>query len=260
MAINECLVPIPWETRNLGVASFEVTQQFIDNPNEEKLKIEIKDKIEQHKSIFIQSRVAKEGYPVVAILERNDFYFVEAVLTPYTKIKENTVLEKFISDKSKFIPDCYTSSDWTVVQMNKEDGSLCLRIKEIATGSFSDDRFHVDSQCSEEIANSRFVFWVDDLLADEQVIFHTINYLGKAQGFMARKSNNLILAGFSKEFIGKGLAKFFWLRVLEDLQNKGFSQAYTLISTNNTPVLNLYTKLGFKFKNPAVTLHYWGED
>lgn len=257
MVINECLVSIPWETRNLGVASFEVTQQFIDNPDEENLKYAIKDKIEQHNRIFIQARVAKDSYTAVAILEKTGFYFVEAVLVPYTNMRENAVIERFISNKSEFIPEHYASSDWTVVRMNKKDTSLCLRIKEIATESFSDDRFHIDPQCSEEIASARFSFWVDDLLADEKVSFYTMDYLGQVQAFMACKSNNLVLGGLSKRCAGKGLGKFFWLSVLEDMCNQGLHQVQTLISVNNIPVLNLYVRLGFKFKNPAVTLHCW---
>ena len=255
MAMSKCLISIPWETRNIGLQSFEVTEDFIRDPYEETLKNALKKKIEEHGRIFVQARVGKDNSRAIPLLERSNFYFVETILVPYTTLKTNSVLNRFIANKSEFLPAQYNCNDLAVVPVNKEDNSLCLRIKEIATESFSDDRFHIDPQCSEETANARFSFWVDDLFADKQVIFHTINYLGKAQGFIARKSDNLILTCFSKEFIGKGLAKFFWLRVLEDMLNEGFSQTHTLISTNNTPALNLYTRLGFKFKNPAVPLH-----
>ena len=257
MVINECLVSIPWETRNLGVASFEVTQQFIDNPDEENLKYAIKDKIEQHNKIFIQARVAKDSYAATVTLEGNGFYFVEAVIEPYTNLKENFVLQSFISDKTKFTPTHYAKDDWTFAPMNKNDISLCLRVKQIAAESFSDDRFHIDPKCSEEIANARFSFWVDDLLADQNVSFYTMDYLGHPQAFMTRKSDYLVLGGLSKQCAGKGMGKFFWLSVLEDMLNEGLSQVQTLISVNNIPVLNLYVRLGFKFKHPAVTLHYW---
>lgn len=257
MVMDKCLIRIPWETRNLGLQSFEVSEDFVQGPDEQTLKDVLKTKIEEHGRIFVQARVSKGNSHVIPLLERNNFNFIETILVPYTTLQTNPVLNRFIADKSEFLPKQYNCNDCRVVQINKDDISSCLRIKEIGTESFSDDRFHIDHQCSNEIADIRFSFWIEDMLADEQVIFHTVNYLGRAQGFMTRKSDNLILAGFSKEFIGKGLAKFLWLSVLEDVANEGFSQVHTLISTNNTPVLNLYTRLGFKFKDPAVTLHYW---
>lgn len=257
MGMDDCLVSIPWETRNLGLQSFEVVDGFIHNPDEATLKRALKKKTGEHGQIFVQARVSKDNSHAVPLLERSGFYFIETVLVPYTKLKTNIVFERFVANKSEFLPAQYSPNDWTVTVFDRDDTSLCQRIRDIAAESFVDDRFHCDPRCDKAIADRRFSYWVDDLLADNDVIFYVIAYHGKTAGFMTRKSNNLVLGGLSRQYVGKGIGKFFWLSVLEDILNDGFSHVHTLIAVNNIPVLNLYVKLGFKFKDPAATFHYW---
>jgi hypothetical protein len=58
--------------------------------------------------------------------------------------------------------------------------------------------------------------------------------------------------------MGKGLGKFLWLESLSNMMTHGLEHATTRISANNVAALNLHTRLGFKFKNPASMFHYWG--
>ena len=255
--MDDCLVPIPWETRNLGLESFKVTDGFIHNPSEKTLESALKKKIKEHSRIFIQARISKDNYRIIPLLGRNNFYFVETVLVPYTTLETNLMLNHFIANKSEFLPKQYDVNGWEVAFFDKNDVSLCRSIKNIAAESFVDDRFHCDQQCDKAIADRRFSYWVDDLLADAGVIFHIITYHSEPVGFIASKSDDLILAGLSRKYVGKGIGTFFWLSILEDMLNKGYSRIHSMISTNNTPILNLYVKLGFRFKDPAATLHYW---
>lgn len=257
MDVNECLVSIPWEMRNLGLQSFEVADGFMHKPNESVLRAALKKKVEEHGQIFVQARVSWDAGPAITALERNSFYFVETVLVPYTNLKTNKVLTHFIGNRDAFVPDEPDRYEWKVVGVDKTDAPVFQRIKDIAFESFVDDRFHRDWQCDKETANRRFSYWVDDLLADDEVTFYVITHHGRSEGFMTRKCDNLILGGLSRQSVGKGIGKFFWLSVLEDMFNKGFSDVHTLISVNNIAVLNLYARLGFKFRDPAVTLHYW---
>ena len=257
MDMNECLVFIPWETRNLNLQSFEITDSFIRNPNEATLEKALREKISEHGQIFIQVRVSKDDSRIIPLLEQKGFYFVETVLVPYTKLKTNTVLGRFVANKSEFLPAQYSLDGCKVAVINREDSSLCQRIRDIAVESFVDDRFHCDPRCDKTIANKRFSYWVDDLLADTNITFYVITCYDEPAGFMTRKTNELVLGGLSRQYVGKGIAKFLWLSVLKDMLDEGHSAVHTLIAVNNIPVLNLYVGLGFKFKDPAATFHYW---
>jgi len=257
MDIDRCLVSVPWETRNLNVQSFEVADVFIQQPNESILQEALNKRIEEYGRIFVQARVSWEAGSAIFTLEHSGFYPVETVLIPYANLKTNKVLTYFIDNRDAFVPDRSRKDEWKVTGVDKTDTLLLQRIKDIALDSFVDDRFHRDWQCDKETASRRFSYWVDDLAADSEVTFLMITHRDKGEGFMARTFDNLILGGLSRKSVGKGVGKFFWLSVLEDMLNAGSPNVHTLISVNNIPVLNLYAGLGFKFKEPAVTLHYW---
>jgi ribosomal protein S18 acetylase RimI-like enzyme len=258
MRENGCLSEIPWETRNLGIRSFAIDACFINNPDSGLLHETISRKIDEHGDIFIQARTGKAGMLVAPILQRADFYFVETALVPYTVIRKNDALHRFLADKGAFVPARYDLHALEVFQVEKNDDAFYEAIREIAGESFTDDRFHLDLNCSKEIADRRYSYWVEDLLRDAAVDFDILRFSEETIAFMARKENNLLLAGFSRKYANSGLGDFFWLSVLEQMMREGTTQVQTMISTNNIPVLNLYARIGFKFKDPSVTFHYWG--
>jgi hypothetical protein len=257
MVEGEYLIHIPYETRNLGLPSFSLSEAFLENPDEELLKTIIADKASKLKRFFIQVRIAKVNLSIAPVLQRCGFYFVESILKPQTNLSNNIILNNFIDDRSSFIPGKYPEKTLKVHNLARNDKVTRARLKEIAEHSFSDDRFHIDLNCPDSIANRRFSNWVDDLYKDEGVDFYYLEYSGKAIAFMCHKNQNLILAGFEKQYVNSGLGDFFWLSVLETMLQRGICQVKTLIAVNNISVLNLYSRLGFKFKHPSVTFHYW---
>lgn len=253
----EYLSPIPYETRNLGMPSFSLNETFLENPNENLLKFSISEKTNKFNSLFIQARLAKENLNIAPVLQNCGFYFVESTLIPQSNLSKNVVLSKFIKNKNDFVPAKYRLDELNTYSLDRNDMIASSNIQEIAEESFLDDRFHIDPNCPDSIANKRFSYWISDLYSDENVIFYFLEHRNDKVGFMCHKTNDLILAGFNKKYRNSGLGEFLWLSGLEIMLNKGISQAKTLISVNNTSVLNLYSRLGFKFKHPSVTFHYW---
>jgi len=257
MSERTCLVEIPWETRNLGVQSFAVCEEFLENPEEDVLRRALQEKDNQLRGIFVQARLGKKHLPSARCLERSGFYFVESTLVPSCLLVKNQRLSDFACDSRPFVPQRFLLEELRLSLLDKVDPTGCRRVREIAAESFSDDRFHRDPQCGKEVADRRFVFWVDDLLADDAVVFNVLLYREEAIGFMARRGENLVLAGFSAKHVKSGLGDYLWLAVLEDMLQRGFVRVRTLISSSNTAVLNLYARMGFKFEESAATFHYW---
>jgi len=251
-----CLKPLPWETRNLGIASFAVNDAFLERPDERLLKECLAREADAHGSFFVQARF-KTDTGISRVLEKNGFYFVEATVCPHSNLSKNGQLRTFAIDPASFLPARYALADIERVSLDRNDSARCDAVRQIAGESFSDDRFHADYNCEQSVADRRFVYWVDDLMADPGVVFDVMLLKERPIAFMARKSEDLILAGFARKYAGAGLGDFLWLSVLRQLKEAGLNQARTLISVRNILVLNLYARLGFKFRDPCATFHYW---
>lgn len=252
-----CLTPLPWETRNLGMPSYAISDSFFESFDEIMLADEIERLFHQNGPIFIQARLHKAQLPFAISLQRVGFIYAESTLVPTTILKKNRSLEKFKENPSAFIPGLYDEQQIGFNKVERSDETALQSIRSIAREAFVDDRFHLDPKCPPQMADERFVHWVNDLAADESVIFYILSLKNVPLAFMTRKKENLILAGFGKEYRLSGLGDYLWLSVLLDMLKEDLYKVHTLFSVYNTGVMNLYTRLGFNFTDPCVTFHLW---
>jgi ribosomal protein S18 acetylase RimI-like enzyme len=251
------LTPIPWETRNLGVPSFTLSEPFFGSFDEKALSLEIENQARRQGRLFVQARLNKDRIQHAAALQRAGFFYAEANLSPFADLAKNRSLREFEKDPAAFIPGMYVAGEVRVARVEKADQGPLAGIRSIARESFLDDRFHLDPNCPRSLADERFVHWVNDLAADDSSVFYVLSYQGDPMGFMVRKGEEMILTGFGKEYRSSGLGDFLWLSTMSDMSRNGLTKAHTLISTNNMAVLNLYSRLGFSFKDASVTFHCW---
>lgn len=252
---------LSYESRNLGIDAFEIKSEGINKVLQpENLLSSIQKVIDEHDKVFINARIPKDAFKAAILLQEAGFYFIETTLSPHTKLIQNSILKRFIEVPIAFIPRKYQDRALAVRTIDKSDLQVKQQIQAIAQNSFVDDRFHIDPNCPDVIANQRFTYWIEDLYQDPATVFYVLNYDGESSGFLCRKEEHLILAGFSKAHRNRGFGDFLWLSVMADMLNRGLKRAHTLISTNNVPVLNLYARLGYQFKFPEITFHYWGDN
>ena len=255
MAESDLLIETPWESRNLGLATFALNEASIDALDPTRLENAISGLRKTHQHAFVFARIDKAKLAMAPILQSCGFYLVECTLEPYIQFSRNRIFAQFQNSPEQFLPKRF---DWTDICFEAAVPTPpAQRLFEIARESFSTDRFHMDYRCPPELANRRFELWVKDLLADRQVAFDLLKIRGQLVGFMARKEQQLILAGFSKDSQRSGLGDFLWLNSCSAVQASGYRSAETLISANNLPVLNLYSRLGFKFRNTGYSFHAW---
>ncbi len=257
MSNSECLVPLPYETRNLEVESFAVDDEFLLKPDLHILQSNLEAQEKEFKRIFVQAKIKKNAIEVSLILQKCGFYFMEVTVVPQSNLSKNAILHQFVENKSDFTPECYCQDDLNIQITNQDNIDVKESIKKIANKSFTDDRFHLDPKCPNSSADIRFVNWVGDLYSDENVTFYLLKYKADNIAFMCRKDSHLILAGFHSSYRNSGLGDYLWLSVMQDMIEEKITHANTLISVNNAAVLNLYARLGFKFKDTSMTYHYW---
>jgi hypothetical protein len=254
---TSCLVPVPWETRNLERASYALTPFFIEQPNE-KMLLEELTSARQQGALFVQGRFPQNEIGLMQLLQRHGFYWVESTLCPFSNLNKNTLLQAFRADAFQFLPRSCNSQELSVFRVPKTDTSLKEAVLKLAYATFSNDRFHHDPHCSEHVANQRFVFWISDLWEDSDVIFHVLTQKEVPIGFVVSKGSDLIMGGFAHG-AGRGLANYLFLAALDDLSRSGISYVQTLVSTHNIASLNMHARLGFLFRAPAMTMHFWSD-
>jgi ribosomal protein S18 acetylase RimI-like enzyme len=253
---SNCLEALPWETRNLGVASFSVRASFVANPDEKALMRALAAVQDAHGSCFVQARFTADT-TVARTLAQCGFYFVETVLSPHVSLAKHAVLDRFVADPARVLPGRCALADLEVGDLAAGDHATAAAVRAIAGESFVDDRFHIDHSCDHATANRRYQLWVDDLLRDDGVRCHVLRLRTEPVGFLASRQGDLLLAAFAPRYAGAGLGEYFWLRVLQDLRLGGTKVVRTVISTNNVAALNLYVRLQFKLAAPRATFHLW---
>lgn len=254
--MNDCFLPLDYESRNLGMPAYHLSDEFMAAPNEAILSGSLVALRSSLPRFFMQARVDKSRAAAIPLLGRNGFLFAECAITPFTNLRTNPVLRAFLADRNSVLPGRYAPAEVSVTELDRTDRELTARVREIAAESFVDDRFHLDPHCPPPLADRRYRFWVDDLLAADGT-FHLMRIRSAVVGFMARRREHLVLAGFTRTYAAAGLGDYLWLSVLATMLTDDIGTAVTQIAVNNIAVLNLYARLGFKFKSPATVFHLW---
>lgn len=252
-----CLTPLEYETRNLGMASFAVTDEYIATPDSTELKTTLATVAALHDRLFIQAKLILPQHSTAQhVLAAHGFMFAETALSPYCRISHNSTLHAFRTDRQAWLPRRSRNSELEIGLLERTSATEQAAVSRIAGESFNSDRFHLDPNCPPGAADRRYVLWVEDLLRSDAT-FHLIRCRGEIIGFLVRTGQRLLLAGFARKYAMSGLGDFFWLSVLDAMASDGIELATTQISANNLPVLNMYARLGFKFRDATALFHYW---
>ncbi len=251
---------IPWETRNLGMPSFEF-QPVADTAAIKNALASIKR--QSGNNIFAQMKIKSECVAEIRAAEEAGFQFAEMALDPWIDTLKSAVYKSYVENRQLFAPPGVTESlivsDCTYSSaLSSDDRTSVAAISEQV---FVADRFHMDPNVSKEVADSRMALWVtEDLFSEQQQTMCSITrHEGQVAGYIVWKKDRLILGGLAKAFIGRGYAKLLYMDTISHVVQAGHPTLSTTISANNVEVLNLYTRLGFSFRSPVCVMHYWGE-
>ena len=210
----------PWDSAILGVDSFEI----ID------LSPEVLDWVKNnpgHYTLKIDPLSSKK------LLDDYGFYYCDTLLEPYCS-----------QDRFVF----FRHADISISREVKLKDVLA-----ICHGAFAHGRFHRDFHINNELADIRYDNWVKQIYQSGDV--YGLFYARELVGFIGLIKNKLALHAISKGFQGKGLAKFFWSAVCREFFTKGYKELTSSVSATNIPVINLYSSLGFRFRNPIDIYH-----
>lgn len=167
------------------------------------------------------------------LLHEHGFYYCDTLLEPYVTPEKLSI---------QMNPDCSISKD-----MSWQD------LLPICHGAFAHGRFHRDFNLDTARADLRYDNWLHELHGKKQV--YGLFWQGELTGFIAHAGNSLVLHAVAEAYRGKGWAKFWWSAVCRELFSVGHLEVKSSISAANMAALNLYTSLGFSFRNPLDIYH-----
>ena len=125
--------------------------------------------------------------------------------------------------------------------------SLC---NEIRKGVFSTDRIALDNNFGKDISNKRYCNWINDEYRNNNNNIFEIRFGEKKIGFFGikEKSNltyEIFLGGIYLEMQNFGLGFSIITKSIEEIITRNGKQLITHVSSNNIPIIRLYTQLGF---------------
>jgi len=210
----------PWDQKAFGIPCYE-----IDGFNPESGQW-----AQQHPGHYT-TRVSPLANKQV--LEQYGFYYCDTLIEPFCS------QEQFIAhqDKRTSLSQAVTLED-------------LLRISKQA---FIFGRFHKDFNISNTMADQRYDDWLTQLFNEGKVTGLLFN--SQLAGFIAVDNSHLVLHALHSEFRGQGIAKFLWSDVCSKLFASGVGEISSSISAANLAAVNLYSSLGFKFRNAQDIYH-----
>lgn len=120
-------------------------------------------------------------------------------------------------------------------------------------GTFTHGRFHRDFHLDQARADERYAHWLTQLHKDNGVF--GLRYEDQVVGFIGCAGNRLVLHALAERWRGRGLAKYFWSSLCDRMFAEGAKEISSSISATNLAALNLYARLGFKFRSPVDVYH-----
>lgn len=220
MKMSEAIINTPWDERALGVKTYEI-------------RILSADVIEEIRHMPGHFTVRVDPLSSKKILHDNGFYYCDTLVEPFC------TPDRFIAFKN---PSAGVSRAVSQAELSG-----------LAYDVYFYGRFHRDFQIKSELADRRYSLWLEDLYNAGNV--WGLMYKDVLAGFFGLDENRIVLNAVGRKYQGKGLAKFLWSAGCAELFRTGHDEIMSSISVANVAILNVYSALGFRFRNPLDIYH-----
>lgn len=134
-------------------------------------------------------------------------------------------------------------------------------IQAVAHAAFTTGRLLLDWRVDPELSKRRYSNWVRTSFENPSHEVVKAELDGNLVGFFvveARADDSVYwhLTAVAPDWQGKGIGLSLWRTMLLRHRAAGVRLVETTVSGHNTPVMNLYARLGFSFTAPQMTFHW----
>jgi len=196
-----------------------------------------------HQVALVSCRLPHDRLRESMLLESQGFRFVEMVYP----MRYNSVQAA-----------AFPASDLRIERATLSD---LESIQEIGAAAFATGRFNMDPRIGPDLGGKRYAVWVANSLQSESQIVVKALLENQLVGFFIYEnrpddSTYWHLTAVSPAHQGRGIGGILWREMIMLHQREARKKIETVVSARNTPVLNLYAKLGFRFESPQMTFHW----
>lgn len=192
---------------------------------------------------LVSCRLSHDQLGASMFLEDRGFRFVEMVYSPRLDSLEALL-------PASDAPSISTASP--------EDIPI---IEEIAGHAFLTGRFLLDRRLDPELSAKRYRVWVRNSFANPRhtVLKATIGTSIVGFFIVEERTDGCAywhLTAIAPDWQGRGVGRALWTAMAVRHREAGCRRVETTISAHNTPVINLYARLGFRFQPADMTFHW----
>ncbi len=235
---------VPWDTEIVGEPVAEISRlRVIDIDNAGRDYSAFTGWCEDHKITLCNCRLPQERLTEAMFLEERGFRFIELNYHPrLTGLRSMELGE----------------DDLTVEVASDGDREP---LADMAGRIFRHGRFHQDPRVGPVLGNRRYRVWMVNAFDRPQQTVLKCSRGGEIVGFFVVEHPEpdhcfWSLNGLAPGLQGQGLGKRVWKALLRWHQGEGVDTVTTSISSHNIEAFNLYVSLGFRFAEPAMTMHW----
>jgi len=243
-ALTLAYFQVPWDSDIFGFPVGQITHIQVDDPTEAGVELGAFQAWLQEREIqLVSCRLAHDRLRESMFLEQAGFRFVEMVLHPH------------VADLQGY--SCAPQG----LRVERAVESDLTDIEAIATRAFGYERFHADPRLQPDLADRRYQTWVRNSCNHAQQRLYKISDGPDLVAFFVTENHPdglcyWHLTAIAPELQGRGYGKRVWREMLRHHQREGMARVATTIAARNTPVLNLYSSLDFRFQPPEMTFHW----
>jgi len=235
---------VPWDSEIYGTVVAQVNDIEVLDADGATEDFEAFEAWRQAGSVGIVScRLPHDRLRESILLEQRDFRFIEMVLHPRVQLSGDP-----------------PPPDAGLLIARAEEADVAELVS-LAERAFGHERYHVDPRLDPRLGDRRYGRWVRSSLAQESQSLLRVSDSGRTVALFIveeRPDRSVYwhLTAIAPEFQGRGYGRRVWRAMLRRHSLDGLREVTTTISARNTPVLNLYSQLQFRFDPPEMTFHW----
>ena len=223
------IVDAVWEQRNLGVSCYEITCERDDSVDE------LVHALNSYEAQYMVLKIPSGMVPHMMAAQAHNYTFIEALAHVTHDLKSFTPVgvQKRLLESVNYAP--MDAADVDVLRHQLEEGI------------FATDRIALDPVFSPQLANRRYIGWLEDEVARGAELFKLIfreQTIGFFAAYMQKQVLCAIVGGMYSGVSGSLGSSMVYSLILEAV-NKKASRISSHVSLNNTSAIRLHSNLGF---------------
>ncbi|MDO5674706.1 MAG: GNAT family N-acetyltransferase [bacterium] len=240
---------VPWDEAVFGYPVVEINALSVGDYLQAKAEYAVfQEWLRKEQVRLVSCRLPHTQLQESFFLESMGFCFVEMVLHP----QKGKLSSHRMPKKAKNI--CIVAAEEADIPA----------LQDIAQHAFRYERYHADPRIDTQLAGKRYANWVRNASNHSSQQLLKIMDADLLLGFFVveateKQSVYWHLTAIAPERQGIGYGRLVWNAMLNYHRQHGFEAVRTTISARNIEVLNLYSKLQFRFAPPEMTFHWMGD-